>query len=151
MFNIINIIHMAMIISLFIINGYKLDALIYPNEAIPKFPLIWDYRMEQEKVLFSLNEGEKAMIIACLSNQYFDEEILEWEKIIREEGYKIVHSEIKNSVAIFKDLNEAKSWIASQNSKDGDEVREYLFNKVKEDAKNIVIPYRRLILIVEST
>lgn len=106
--------------------------------------------MELDKTFKPIKSGEQVMLVAPLSNIFFEKEILEWKQLAKDHNYKIVYSEIKKDLEIFTNVEEAATWLDSQNSPHGEELAYFLSNQPTDTNKKIFIPYRRLILILEG-
>lgn len=87
------------------------------------------------------------MLICPLSNQFRASEMYLWKKLTKENGYKIIYSEIKKELAMFPDIEAAYAWLATQDSPDKDEISQFLEKQPMN--QKIFVPYRRLILIIE--
>lgn len=106
--------------------------------------------MELDKVFKPIQSGEQVMVVAPLSNAFFEKEVLEWKELATANNYKIIYSEIKKDLEIFTNIEEAKTWLESQSSPHDEELAYFLSNQPSETDKKIFIPYRRLILILEG-
>ena len=80
------------------LNYNKLNAIVFPNDSLPKFPIVWDFRENIDKSIIPPPPREDVMIVASLTNENFGKEVLEWKEYVQNLGYRITYSEITRNI-----------------------------------------------------